>query len=243
TIAQKVEPSDATSDVIFNKAVKFEMDANEKDFAAVAKEAALTVNPAVKVKVMDENFGSIGNQRQIVRWAFEKGTNVGDVKRFEVANVGNVIAKLKKVHDVGLMPISEARPSLEPMLKNKKKAEKIKAKMTGASLEAIAKANNAAVQQAVDVTLENPSLPGAGPEHKVVGVAFGLTANKVSGAIEGNAGVYVVKTKLVFKAPALKSHADYIAKLKSQNASASGRVIPALKADAKIEDNRAQFNY
>lgn len=243
TIAQKVEPSDATSDVIFNKAVKFEMDANEKDFAAVAKEAALTVNPSVKVKVMDENFGAIGNQRQIVRWAFEKGTNVGDVKRFEVANVGNVIVKLKKVHEIGLMPIADARPSVEPMLKNKKKAEMIKAKMSGASLGAIAKANGTTVQQAVDVTLENASLPGVGPEQKVVGVAFGLAANKVSGTIEGNSGVYVVQTKAITKAPALKSHADYIAKLKSQNASASGRVIPALKADAKIEDNRAEFNY
>ena len=36
---------------------------------------------------------------------------------------------------------------------------------------------------------------------------------------------------------------DYVAKLNSQNASASGRIIPALKVDAKIEDNRSQFNY
>jgi peptidyl-prolyl cis-trans isomerase D len=52
-----------------------------------------------------------------------------------------------------------------------------------------------------------------------------------------------VKTKSVFTAPALKNYADYVAKLKSQNASASGRIIPALKVDAKIEDNRSQFNY
>lgn len=243
TIAQKIEPSDATSDKIYNKAVQFEMDANEKDFAKVAKDAALTINPAVKVKVMDENFGTIGNQRQIVRWAYDKETNVGDVKRFEVANVGNVIAKLKKVYEVGLMPVSEARVSIEPILKNKKKAEMIKAKMTGSSLDAIAKANGVAVQQAVDLTLDNPSLPGVGPEQKVVGTAFGIGANKMSAPIEGNAGVYVVKTTTVAKAPALKSHEGYIAKLNAQNASAAGRVIPALKADAEIEDNRAKFNY
>ena len=243
TIAQKIEPSEATSDKIFNKAVKFEMDANEKDFAKVAKEAALTVNPAVKVKVMDEGFGTIGNQRQIVRWAFEGETNVGDVKRFEVANVGNVIAKLKKVHEAGLMPVDEARPMVETVLKNKKKAEKIKAKMTGTSLEAIAKANATTVQQAVDVTLESASIPGVGPENKVVGTAFALKGNKISAPIEGNSGVYVVKSKSVLKAPALKSHTDYVAKLKNQNASSVGRIIPALKSDAKIEDNRAQFNY
>jgi peptidyl-prolyl cis-trans isomerase D len=243
TVAQKIEPSEATSDKMFNKAVKFEMDANEKDFAALTKEAALTVNPSVKVKVMDENFGSIGAQRQIVRWAYEAETNVGDVKRFEVANVGNVIAKLKKVYEIGLMSVGDARPSVEPILKNKKKTEMIKAKMAGTSLEAIAKTNGTTVQNAVDMTLENAVLPGVGREQKVVGTAFGLGANKVSGTIEGNSGVYVVKTKAIAKAPALKNHAEYITKLKSQNASASGRVIPALKSDAKIEDNRAKFNY
>jgi len=52
-----------------------------------------------------------------------------------------------------------------------------------------------------------------------------------------------VKTKTVFTAPALKSYTDYVAKLKSQNASASGRIIPALKVDAEIEDNRSKFNF
>ena len=243
TIAQKIEPSEATSDKIYNKAVKFEMDATEGNFEKVAKAAAITVNPSVKLKVMDETFGAIGNQRQIVRWAFEKETNVGDVKRFEVANVGNVIAKLKTVYEAGLTPVADARPSVEPILKNKKKAEKIKAKMAGTTLEAIAKANATTVQPAADVTLENPTLPNVGQEQKVVGTAFGLKGDKVSAPIEGNAGVYVVKTKSVLTAPALKSYTDYVAKLKSQNASASGRIIPALKVDAKIEDNRAQFNY
>jgi hypothetical protein len=34
-----------------------------------------------------------------------------------------------------------------------------------------------------------------------------------------------------------------VSKLNSQNASASGRIIPALKVDAKIEDNRSKFNF
>ena len=243
TIAQKIEPSDATTDKIYQSAVKFEMDANEKDFEKVAKEAKLTVNPAVKVKAMDENFGSAGNQRQIVRWAFESSTKVGDVKRFEIANVGNIIAKLKKVYEKGLTPIDDARPGIEPILRNKKKAALITAKMKGASLAAIAKSNATTVQQALDVNLENASIPNVGQEKKVVGIAFASAVNKLSAPIEGNSGVFVIQTKLVTKAPALKNHTDYIAKVKSQTSSYSGRVIPALKAEADIEDNRAQFNY
>lgn len=243
TIAHRIQPSEATTDQIYQKAVKFEMDANEKDFEAVAKEAKLTVNPSVKVTAMDENFGAIGNQRQIVRWAFEKKTKEGDVKRFEVANMGNVIVKLKKINKEGLMAVDQARVSVEPILKNKKKTELIKAKIKGASLEAIAKATGSSVQQAVDLTIENAMIPNAGPEPKVVGTAFSIAPNKVSAPIEGNSGVYVIQTKTVAKAAAIKSHSDYVAKLKAQKTSFSGRVIPALKVDADIEDNRTDFNY
>lgn len=243
TVAQKIESSEATSDKIFTQATKLEMDANDKDFNKVSKAMGLTVAPAVSVKGMDENFGTLGNQRSIVRWAFENGVKVGSVKRFEIANVGHVIAKLKSVDKSGLVAVSLVRTYVEPILKNKKKAELIKAKMTGSSLEAIAKAVGGTVQQATGLTLENTMLPNVGPEPKVVGNAFALAASKMSAPIEGNTGIYVVKNTSTVKAPVLKSHADYVTKLKAQSASDANRVIPALKANAKIEDNRMDFNY
>ena len=83
----------------------------------------------------------------------------------------------------------------------------------------------------------------SGRTAKVVGNAFALAANKLSAPIEGNTGVYVVKNISTVKAPALKSHAPYITKLKAQSGSDANRVVPALKANAKIEDNRRLFNY
>ncbi len=243
TVAQKIEASEATSDKIFTQATKFEMDAADKDFAKLAKDMKLTIAAPVTVKAMDEAFGPLGNQRAIVRWAFEDDTKIGAVKRFEVANLGHVIAKVKSIDKSGLVSITLARPYVEPILKNKKKAELIKAKMVGTSLEAIAKATGSTVQQATAVTMENPMLVGAGPEPQVVGNAFALSANKLSAPIEGNTGVYVVKNVSTVKAPDLKSHEAYVAKLKSQSASDVNRVIPALKGNAKIEDNRKQFNY
>ncbi len=240
TIARKIEPSEATTDKIFTQASKFEMDANEKPFEQVAKENKLTINPSVKVKAMDELVGGIGSQRAIVKWAFDKKTNIGDVKRFEVVNIGNVIVKLKKPNEEGLLAVSDARPSVELILKNKKKAEMIKAKMAGASLETIAKSNATTVQTATDLTAENAILAGVGFEQKVVGTAF-VSGSKLSAPIEGNSGVYVIKTKNVIKAPVLTVYTDYINKLQSQNASAAGRVIGALKTDAKIDDNRSLF--
>ena len=243
TVAQKIEASEATSDKMFTQATKFEMDAASKDFGKTAKEMGLTVTPAVSVKGMDENFGALGKQRNIVRWAFEDGVKIGAVKRFEVANVGHVIAKVKSIDKSGLVAVSVARPYVEQILKNKKTAELIKAKMTGSSLEAIAKTVGGTVQQATDLTMENPMLANVGPEPKVVGNAFALAANKLSAPIEGNTGVYVVKNTSTVKAPALKDYEPYVAKLDAQKANEVNRVIPALKGNAKIEDNRQQFNY
>jgi peptidyl-prolyl cis-trans isomerase D len=242
TVARKLTPSEATSDKAYTKAVKFEMEANEKDFDKTAKEAGLTVVPSVKLHPMDENLGSVQNQRQIVRWAFDKDTKVGDIKRFEVANLGNVIVKLQKSNEKGLLSIDEARPMLESKLKNRKKAEMIKAKLKGSSLAEMAAAQKTNVQNATDLTLMNPTLGASGNEPKVVGTAMATAAGKMSAPIEGNTGVYVVMTKSMTKAPVIKDYSEFTAKAKAQHGGDSNRVLPALKADADIEDNRALFN-
>jgi peptidyl-prolyl cis-trans isomerase D len=243
TVALKLEASEATSDKAFTQATKFEMDATDKDFNTVAKAMGLSVVPGVTVQAMDENFGPLGVQRSIVRWAFEDNSKVGSVKRFEVANVGHVIAVVQNIDASGLVSVTQAKPYVEQILKNKKKAELIKAKMTGSSIDAIAKAAGSTVLQAIDVTMENPMLTGVGLEPKVVGNAFALAANKVSTPIEGNTGVYVVKNLSTVKALALKDFSPYVSKLKAQSAGDVNRVLPALKDNATIEDNRKQFNY
>ena len=241
TIARKIEASEATSDKVYNKAVTFEMEAGEKDFDAVAKASGLTVIPAIKLNTMDENIGSVQNQRQIVKWAFDKNTDVGSIKRYEVPNLGNVIVKLTKVNEEGLMAVDQARPMIETRLKNEKKVEIIKAKMKGSSLDAIAKASGVTVQNAMDITLENAVLPGFGQEQRAVATAFSMKPNTISAPIEGISAVFVVMQKSVVKAPAIKDYAPYLATLKGQDAAAPGRVISALKENADIKDNRPVF--
>lgn len=240
-ISKKIEASPETSNEIYNKAVKFQMDVKDKSFDQVAKAAKVTINPSVKVKAMDENLGAIANQRQIVKWAYSKDRKVGDVERFEVANTGHVIVRLKKVNEEGLLPLDEARPMIELKLKNQKKVALIKAKIKGGSLDAIAAANATKVQIAADRTLENASLEGVGLEQRVVATAMATPVNKVSAPIEGMSGVFVVKTTAYTKAPALPSYKDYVAKIKMNNGTTMQRVSASLKKDADIEDNRSLF--
>ncbi|WP_297868924.1 peptidylprolyl isomerase [uncultured Flavobacterium sp.] len=242
TVAQKIQPSEATIDAIYTKASQLEADANEnKDFAAVAKKAGLEVVPATNLKGFDEYVQGVGSQREIVRWSFNKDTEIGDVRRFDVPQ-GFVIAKLKDRNETGLLPIDVARQSVEPLIKNQKKAEIIKKKMNGNSLEAVAKASGASIQTATGISLKTPVLPNMGNEPKVVGKAFGLAAGKTSEIIEGNSGMFMVRAKTVTKAPEVPSYATYITQDRSQNQSyAISKAYIALKDKAEIKDNRANF--
>ena len=242
TVAQKIQPSEATVDAIYTKASKLEADANENsDFAALAKKAGLEVIPATNLKGFDEYVQGVGAQREIVRWSFNEDTEIGDVRRFEVPQ-GFVIAKLKDKNTSGLLPIDVAKQTVEPILKNQKRAELIKKKMNGTSLEAVAQKSGATVQPAIGVSMKSPVLPNIGNEPKVVGKAFGLTAGKTSEIIEGNSGMFMVRAKAVTKAPEVPSYATYITQDRTQNQSyATSKAYTALKDKAEIKDNRANF--
>lgn len=243
TIAQKIVPSKTTSDNAYNKALSIEMDANSKPFADVASSNKVEIQSVNKLKLFDENVGSLGAQRAIVRWAFEKKTDVNDVKRFDITDQGYVVARLKTINKEGLMPIADARMTVEPVLKNIKKAAMLKEKIKGGTLESIATANNVTVQQANDVTAESPIITGAGFEPKVVGTAFSTSVNTVSNPIEGVSGVYVIKTTLVTNALPTNNYSAQITAMKSQGLSATGKIFTILKDRADIKDNRAKFNY
>ena len=242
TVAQKIQPSDATIDATYTKASQFESDALEnKDFAALAKKSGVEVVNANNIKAFDEYVQGLGSQREIVRWSFSSDTDINSVKRFETTQ-GFVIAKLKDKNETGLLPIELAKQSVEPLLKNKKKAELIKKKMNGNTLESVAKSSGASVLPATGVSLKTPVIPNIGSEPKVVGKAFNLASGKTSEIIEGNSGMYMIKGKSVIKAADLPSYTTYINQDRTQNQSYSvSKAYTALKDKAKIKDNRGNF--
>ncbi len=242
TVALKVQPSEQTEDVNYNKALKVETDAMANGLEKAAKASALKIAPVVSVKAYDENVANLGLQRQIVTWAFNDETNINDVKRFDIANLGFAIVKLKSKNDDGLLPLELAKQSVEPLIKNEKKAAILKKKMTGTTLEAISKATGSTISPAVGASMASPVIPNLGYEPKVIGAALGLASGKTSKVIEGNSGLFMVRTKVVTKAPAVKDFKTQIDQLNQQTkGSAPFRVIQGLKEKADIVDNRGKF--
>lgn len=241
TIAQKIGPSEITSDANYTKATKFEILANEKAFDVAAKEMKLTVLPVAKVLALDENVQGIPSaQRDIVKWAFSADKD--DVKRFNVAT-GHAIVRVKNSYTKGLLPIEEAKIAVGAKIRNEKKAVLIREKMKGATLEAVSKATGSPVKEAKDVAGSGAFIESVGPEAKVVGKAFKAKAGQVSDKIDGNSGVFMIKVKSSTKAPILKDFKDMLSKLNGQSKGmASQRVYTSLKEAADIEDNRVDFN-
>ncbi|WGK65371.1 peptidylprolyl isomerase [Croceiramulus getboli] len=241
TVAKEILPSDETINEVFNKTTKFEIAATEGDFVEVAKENNYTVRPVNRMKELEENIPGLGPQRSIVQWAFGEEAKVGDIKRFQTAE-GYVVAQLTAKTDKGLMSVEDASVALMPLLKNKKKAELIKAKANGSTLDAIASSVDQSVKTAGAINMKNPTISGAGTEPRVVGRAFGLEEGQVSEPIQGDRGVYWVKVTRIADAPALENYASFAGQLTAADrAGVNTQVLQALKEAAEIEDNRSTF--
>lgn len=241
TLAKKIEPSVKSIDDAFTKVTKFEMTATEKSFTEALKEAQLAELPNAKVQPQDEIVGSAGPQKQLVKWAFDKKTSINDIHRIEAPNLGYIIAKLVKINKTGLIDVEQARPMVENIIRNQKKAEMIAKKLTGKTLADIASINKVEVQSAANISVSSPMLPNGGFEPKVVGAAFGTAINKISKPIEGNNGVYVVSPSAITQAPVGKDYTAQLTTLKNQANQGVGSIFNSLKDKAKIKDNRIEF--
>ncbi|GAA4282455.1 SurA N-terminal domain-containing protein [Gaetbulibacter aestuarii] len=240
-LARKIEPSEATIDKVFRDASNFEIAVADKDFDEVAKEDNFTVRPVNKIKALDESIPGIGNQRQIVRWAFQEDVETGAVKRFTVTN-GYVIAQLVAKHEAGLMPVDEATASVLPIIRKQKKAERIKEGVTATNLDDLAKSENTTVRSASAVTMKNPTIAGAGREPMVVGAAFGLNEGETSGLIHGEKGVYMVQVTKVTPAVELDNYQAAANRVQNVKISVvTSKLYSALKDAAEIEDDRAKI--
>lgn len=243
TVARKIVPSEKTLSDLFTTTTKFQVEATDKpgDFLDISKEKNYKVNPVIKMKAMDARILGLNNQRPIIRWAFNEETKVGDIKRFPVSD-GYVVVQLSGSHAKGTASVEDASARVLPILKKQKKAQIIMSKNDATTLEALASANNVSVQPATSLSMNAPTLPGAGKEPKIVGAAFALKEGDTSKLLEGNTGVYMIQVNKITPAVAKESYITELNELRrTRAAKASASVFDALKDAAEIEDNRAVF--
>ena len=238
TIAKKIEPSEETINATYAQSNDFVSKAKEAGFDVAVDEFKFKDKFVKKMGELDENISGLGQQRAIVKWAFDEDVVVGDIKSFDIPN-GYVIAEVTAKEEAGTMSVQAASTKVLPILRNEKKATQLISKISGGDLQSIANANDVKVKSASAVTMENSTISGAGIEKKVVGTAFALNENEVSKPVAGNKGVYVVQVTKKTSGQELPTYSGVAKKMSQEQATQSKtRVLKALEDNAEIEDRR-----
>ena len=238
TYSRKIIASEATENAVFRETKEFELAISKGEvFADVVKEKNYKSKPAVGLKSLDENVAGLGNQRQIVSWAFKSDTEVNNFKSFDLEG-SHVVAIVTGSEEKGLMSVEKAINRVRPILVNEKKAALLKDKLNGSDLQEIAKSNSTSLRNANSITLKSPTLSGVGVEPKIVGAMFNAELNKIYNSIEGNKGVYafkVTKKELPTALPNYDSNRKRIAEARKRQ---TFKIYEAIKKASDIEDNR-----
>ncbi|MEY5045870.1 MAG: hypothetical protein RL713_1095, partial [Bacteroidota bacterium] len=147
----------------------------------------------------------------------------------------------------GLQPATVARVLVEPILRNKKKAEQIAKKIAGEKDFTKIATQNAGITANVDtVRFNDPFVPGLGSETKVIGAAFNKkNLSTISEVIEGQNGAYFIKVNQVGALPNamvdINGQKRAIEQQMKQFAVYS--TMESLKKSTKIVDKRREAGY
>ncbi|HKP31487.1 MAG TPA: peptidylprolyl isomerase, partial [Chitinophagaceae bacterium] len=213
-----------------------------KAFQDNAAKEKLSVLSVPEVKPHESAIPGIGANRQFVRW-------INDADKGEVSDAfrvddNYVVAVVTDVNEEGVMGVAKARPLVENLIRRHKKAEQIMKKVGNPTdLQAAASAMGGTVAHADSASFMQGAITNVGQEYKVVGAAFNKQwQGKISPAIEGNTGVFVVKPEAISAVPNVTMNIEDVRNnIVAQKKSSAYRATEALKSSAKIKDYRGEF--
>ena len=212
-----------------------------KKFNAGAMKENRPVSAANDIKQNDFAITGLGPSRQLVRWVYEH--SAGDVSEpFEIGDK-YIVAIVSAINKAGTLSVNEARPTVETIVRNEKKAKIIAdTKFKGNTLESYAASAGATVLRADSLSFSAPFIAGVGSEPKIVGAAFNKNlAGKASEPIAGATGVFSIKVQSTGTKPAGADLASIKQGMVQSAKMSSYRGLDALKKSASIKDNRSKF--
>jgi len=244
-LSKKVEPSQETSRAAYAKASDFaSKNRDRKTFDKTIREEGLNKGISEDIRPMDFVIPGVGSARDLVRWAYS--ANIGDVSGVFTVDYKNVVAVLTNVTDKGTLSLNEVRPRVEAEVRKIKKADQIISKLKNpATIEAAAEATSQPIQKTEGVTFTMPSIASIGYEPRIAGAAFNKNwgVGKVSAAIEGNTGVFVIKVDEYVGSEQPKPEYENQRKIYEQSLSNfwMNQLSEVFRKKADVEDNRAKF--
>ena len=240
-VAKEIIPSNESSNNNYRKASQAEFDANN-DLPLNQSNVDIAINNFESFEEFDEGIPGINNSRQIIKWLYDKGSKVGDVRRFDLAD-GYFVAKIIQFNKKRLTNIDNVRGEISEIILNDKKFSYLKNKYKSTiDIESIAIENNIEVENASAVTQSDPILVGAGPEPYIIGSSFSLMEEETSELLKGNNGIYIVRLKSKQTAEEFNLVQDKTNPSIDSELERMSLLIPEiLESNSEIVDNRSFY--
>ncbi|RYY53453.1 MAG: peptidylprolyl isomerase [Chitinophagaceae bacterium] len=244
-LTQPIEASSETDAAAVNEANLFAGKArNQKEFDAAI--ATLKAEGKVKAFASDitpnaSQIPGLGASRAFVRDIY--AADLGDVLAPQRVGENYVVAIVTEVNEKGTQSTAKARLSVEPLLRNRKKAEAITQKIgTVTTLDAVAAKLGKTIEVADSIRMQNNTSPVLAGESAVIGAAFN-PENKgkvVTTPIYGSNGVYVIRVDNVSATTVSATLAEQRQARTQQAKMSSMYPQAALMEAADIKDNRGK---
>lgn len=254
-LVEPIVPSEETQATIYDDALEF----SGQHRTIEAMKAAVEQNPELIIESAPgltansyqfSNLGGGGTGRDIIRWAFDKETEVGAVAQevyiFDEPtlfyNAHYVVPALKSIIKPGSGSIEDVKDNFANQVAARKKAEILASKITSPDLNAVAQQFDVKIDTFNNANFNMSYLQGLGNEARLIGKVTSLKEGETAGPIEGVAGVYVVQ--VIHRTEASISTDINTFKMQltgTARATIDSRLMEAVKSTAKIKDNRYNF--
>lgn len=247
-IERKAEPSNETFQAVYSQASAFAGEnTTVEQFNKTVIDKKLNKRLAENITPMSNNIAGLESPREIVRWIYDEKTKKNDISKVFDMQGKYIIAYIKEIREKGTPSLDQVKTEIEPLVKREKKADQIIKKINGmksagVTIDQLAAKDGKKLDTLDFISFSSYSLPGYGPEPKVIGTLFTLKKGELSEPIQGNSAIFVVYIDNFSEPPA---NADYAASrnqmMMNYKSRVSYDVYNTLEKGTKIVDDRLLF--
>ncbi len=245
-IAHEITASTNTYHNVFAEANKFVTEnTTAEEFNNAIEEQGLNKRSYPSLRKNTNFITGVSNTRQIVRWAFDENTKVGDMSTIFDLDDMYVVAVLTKLVPEGDPVYEDIVERYKYVILKDKKGEILadKAKAYGNDYQKMIDNLKGEKTTVDNVTFEGRGFGNFGVEDKVIGTVIGMKEGETSEPIVGGNGLFVVK---VTKRDVADVPANYDNIIREQRSKYNNNILnqsaySALKENIKIEDNSILF--
>jgi len=238
SVYQQIVPSNETSNQNYRTASQIEFDAKNN---LILESNTLNVLNYESLDPFDSEIPGIPDSRSVIKWLYEKSTNVEDVKRFNLTQ-GYIIAIVKSINKEKLPEVADVYDNVKSKIIKTVKFDYLNKNYKNPSLELLTENFNVDVQRATAITQNDPVLVGAGAEPYIIGAAFALDPGEVSSLLLGNNGIYIIQSISREVAEDLSFNSAISSAMTDREIErVSSIIVEVLKSNAEIIDNRSFY--